>query len=146
MYARPFITIVLLALCTLGTVLASPPPKPSRDIFSVTSPEYESVYRVGQYVPVAISIVNGTEGYLYQKNPSMRITIQKNIRYPNLNERVGEISARELYHSGFRFKVKKAYLIETQKTVPFRVRVSFSAEPRGGFNDSPSFRLKPKKD
>ncbi|KAF8932785.1 hypothetical protein EDD21DRAFT_373908 [Dissophora ornata] len=141
MYARSLLTFVLLAFCALSTVLASPPPHPSTNILSVTSPTFDSVYHVGQDVHVKISIVNGTAGALYKANPKVNILLQKNIRLPLLNVQVGSISARTLYHDGFKFKVDKKYLIKEQANVPFRVRTSFDLGTLGGFADSPSFKL-----
>ncbi|KAF9350042.1 hypothetical protein BGX26_011732 [Mortierella sp. AD094] len=139
MYARSLISIVLLALCAIGTILASPP-HPSTD-FSVISPKRNSVYHVGQEVLVMISIVNGTASNLYGVNPKVNIYLQKNIALPELNVVVGTVTARSLYKNGFKFKVDKKYLIKEQANVPFRVRASWETMERAGFNDSPSFKL-----
>ncbi|KAG0197788.1 hypothetical protein BGX28_008709 [Mortierella sp. GBA30] len=141
MYTRSLITFLLLALCALSTVLASPPAHPATDVLSVTSPKYYSVYRVGKPIPVKVTFVNGTENALYKANSEVRIIIQKNIRYPQLSTQVGSVRAQTLYKNGFSFLAKEEYLIKEQANVPFRVRVSFDYPGRFGFADSDSFKI-----
>ncbi|KAF9433422.1 hypothetical protein BGZ76_009480 [Entomortierella beljakovae] len=142
MYSRSLLTLTAFLLCILSTILASPPARPATDIFSVTSPVHNSVYKVGQLIKVKASFVNGTSGYLYKANPPVKIIIQKNIRYPQLNEVVGTVSARTLYRNGFKFKVQKKFLIKEQANIPFRVRASFQAKERdyyrGDYSDDES--------
>ncbi|KAG0307304.1 Dcp1p-Dcp2p decapping enzyme complex alpha subunit [Dissophora globulifera] len=103
--------------------------------------KHNAVYHVGDQVNVRISIVNGTSGALYRANPEITILLQKDIRLPALNVQVGKIRARELFHNGFRFRVRSRYLIREQANVPYRVRTSFDLGRRSGFADSASFRL-----
>ncbi|KAG0368349.1 hypothetical protein BGZ54_002142 [Gamsiella multidivaricata] len=121
--------------------MAAPQPHPSTDILSVTSPKFNSVYKVGHKVPVKISIVNGTKSEFYKKNPKVELYLQKNIHLPLLNVHLGSVRARTLHKDGFEFKVKAKYLIKEQSNVPFRVRASFDLGARSGFVDSPSFKL-----
>ncbi|KAF9994266.1 hypothetical protein BGZ79_000982 [Entomortierella chlamydospora] len=140
MYARSLISIVLLALCAITTILASQAQQSNE--FYVTSPKKNSVYHVGQEVPVKISIVNGTRGNLYRVNPSLTIYLQKDIPLPDLNVVVGNVRARTLYKNGYKFKVDKKYLIKQQSNVPFRIRASWETMERAGFADSAPFQLK----
>ncbi|KAF9182866.1 Dcp1p-Dcp2p decapping enzyme complex alpha subunit [Haplosporangium sp. Z 767] len=120
---------------------AAPPPPQATDLLSVTSPSLDDVYKVGETICVRISLVNGTSGVIYQENPKMNILIQKDIRYPKLNVKLGSVSASTLYNDGFKFRALKKYLIKEQANVPFRVRVSFSIPDRTGYVDSAPFRL-----
>ncbi|KAG0266102.1 hypothetical protein BG011_003310 [Mortierella polycephala] len=148
MYAHSLVTLVLIALCTLGTVsnlgllaAAAPPPPQATDLLSVTSPSLNDDYKVGEIIHVQISLVNGTSGVIYQENPEMNIHIQKDIRFPKLNVKLGTVSATTLYNDGFEFKALKSYLIKEQANVPFRVRVSFHIPDRTGYVDSAPFKL-----
>ncbi|KAF9199124.1 hypothetical protein BGZ49_010804 [Haplosporangium sp. Z 27] len=140
MYTRSLVTIVLLMLCAFTTVLASPPPPPSKN-FTVTSPKYNKVYHVGDEIPVRIS-VSDLKGDLYLSNPVFNVWIQKDIRFPDLNEKVGQLRLQTLYKEGYKFKAKKEYLIKQQANVPFRVRVNYETMERAGYSDSPAFQIK----
>ncbi|KAG0328942.1 Dcp1p-Dcp2p decapping enzyme complex alpha subunit [Dissophora globulifera] len=107
----------------------------------VRKARHNAVYHVGDQIDVRISIVGGTSGALYRANPEITILLQKDIRLPALNVQVGKIRARELFHNGFRFRVKSRYLIREQANVPYRVRTSFDLGRHSGFADSASFRL-----
>ncbi|KAF9580930.1 hypothetical protein BGW38_002228 [Lunasporangiospora selenospora] len=143
MYMRSLITFVLVALCAMSA-LAAPPPPQATDILQVTIPKTGAIYKVGDYIPVHVKLVNGTSSEIYKKNPKIRLTIQKAVRLPLLNVRLGEVRARTLAKDGFKFLAKKEYLIKEQPTAKFRVRASFDT-PRGGYVDSGRFDIKPKK-
>ncbi|KAF9934186.1 hypothetical protein BGZ75_000421 [Mortierella antarctica] len=114
--------------------LAGPPPPPAHDIMVVTGPNYDN-YTVGERLVAEAYIRSAAFKKL---NPKVTISIQKSIRYPQLNVRLGSISAQRLEEPGFKFTLKKEWLIEKQKNVPFRIRVSWS-KPKAGYQDSEDF-------
>ncbi|CAO3574032.1 unnamed protein product [Mortierella alpina] len=138
MYMRSFLTITLLALCALSAmpslVFAGPPPPPAHDIMVVTGPS-ASNYTVGEEL-VAEAYIRSAA--FRKANPKVNISIQKSIRYPQLNVRLGSIRAKKLEKPGFKFTLKKEWLIKEQKNVPFRIRVSWT-EPKSGYQDSEDF-------
>ncbi|KAF9996439.1 hypothetical protein BGZ65_007968 [Modicella reniformis] len=136
MYVRLISTLLFLTFCSLSTfVVATPPPPPSDDIMIVISPSYGN-YTVGDELYVRANILSKM---FKERNPVLTISIQKSIRYPKLNEEIGNIRARFLEDSsGFMFLLKKKWLIKEQSSVPFRIRVSWSA-PKSGYQDSEDF-------
>ncbi|KAG0003487.1 hypothetical protein BGZ80_002361 [Entomortierella chlamydospora] len=116
------------------TLAAGPPPPPADDIMVVTEPNYDN-YTVGETL-YAKAFLRSEE--FKELNPKVTITIQKSIRYPKLNQRLGSIRAQLLEGPGFAFKLKEEWLIEEQKNVPFRIRVSWSS-PKSGYQDSEDF-------
>lgn len=115
-------------------VLAGPPPPPAHDIMVVTGPNADN-YTVGEEL-VATAYIRSQA--FKKANPEVTISIQKSIRYPQLNVRLGKIRARKLEKPGFKFTLKKEWLIKEQKNIPFRIRVSWS-KPKGGYQDSEDF-------
>ncbi|KAF9565323.1 hypothetical protein EC968_004160 [Mortierella alpina] len=115
-------------------VLAGPPPPPAHDIMVVTEPNYGN-YTVGEELVTKAYIRSAA---FKKANPWVTVSIQKSIRYPQLNVRLGSVRARKLEKSGFKFRLKKEWLIEKQKNIPFRVRVSWS-KPKSGYQDSEDF-------
>ncbi|KAF9961467.1 hypothetical protein BGZ72_003532 [Mortierella alpina] len=115
-------------------ILAGPPPPPSPKIMVVTAPNAGN-YTVGEEL-VAEAYIRSAA--FRKANPRVTLSIQKSIRYPQLNVRLGSIRARKLEKPGFKFTLKKEWLIEKQKNIPFRIRVSWS-EPKSGYMDSEDF-------
>ncbi|KAF9417841.1 hypothetical protein BGZ76_004473 [Entomortierella beljakovae] len=137
MHSKSFFMFVLFALSCFTAVFAGPPPPPSSDIMVVTSPNY-GMNKVGDVLYVQAYLRSAKFKKL---NPKVYINIQKSIRYPKLNVRLGTIKARRLEGKGFRFTLKKEWLIDDQKSVPFRIRVSWKAVGgiKGGYVDSEDF-------
>ncbi|KAF9114452.1 hypothetical protein BGX27_010763 [Mortierella sp. AM989] len=116
------------------TVSAAPPPPPSSHIMVVTEPNYSN-YTVGERLYVKAYL---RDEKFKKLNSRVNIAIQKSITYPQLNERLGSIRARRLEGREFSFKLRKEWLIEQQKNIPFRIRVSWSS-PKSGYQDSEDF-------
>lgn len=58
---------------------------------------------------------------------------------PELNKPITTITAQDLYAtSEFIFEAKKEYIIDQQKSIPYRVRASWD----GGYSDSNGFFIK----
>ncbi|KAF9903860.1 hypothetical protein EC991_003237 [Linnemannia zychae] len=141
MYARNLFTLVLVALCALSFVLAAPAPPPATDIIVVTEPIVDSVYKVGDEITVKVSLPGGKNNILYKANTPIKLTIQKLIPKPNLNEYIDTVPARTLATTGFKFVALEKYIIDTQVNIPWRVRASFSHPSRSGYSDSRGFKI-----
>ncbi|KAK3819082.1 MAG: hypothetical protein JOS17DRAFT_756938 [Linnemannia elongata] len=147
MYARNLVTLVLLALCalcSLSSVFAAPaevasrPPPPSK-LLIVTSPVFNSSYKVGEKINVKVKLAGGKNNILYKDNTPIDVIIQKKISMPNLNVKIATVPARVLADKGFKFVAKKEYIIPTQTGVKWRVRVHFDHGAESGFADSDGF-------
>ncbi|KAG9063974.1 hypothetical protein KI688_004088 [Linnemannia hyalina] len=141
MYTRNLVTLVLLALCalcSLSSVFAKPPPPPS-NLITVTSPVFDSVYKVGKKITVKVKLTGGVHNVLYKDNTPIDIIIQKSIPMPNLNVKIATVPARVLADKGFKFVAKKEYIIPTQTGIRWRIRVSFDHSPQSGYSDSAGF-------
>ncbi|KAF7721338.1 hypothetical protein EC973_004856 [Apophysomyces ossiformis] len=140
MQMRSIFTLVLLALCSLTVlpvlVLARPPPPPTRDILVLTQPT-SGTYKVGDELHVKADIKNED---FKKKNPKVDLYIQKSIQYPQLNEHLGSIHAKDLAGKGFKATIKKEWLIKKQANIAFRVRAHWDS-PKSGYVDSDSFKL-----
>lgn len=142
MHSRSVLVFLFLTLFGLLSVMvsaapaapAAPPPPEATDVMDVISPSAGD-YSVGQTLTAQIKIKQAT---FRAANPEVRLYIQKKIRYPALNVQLGTISASDLETGGFKFTLKKEWLIEDQKNIPFRIRVSWS-EPKTGYRDSEGF-------
>jgi hypothetical protein len=145
MYTRNLVTLVLLALCALcsfSSVFARPPPPPARDLIIVDTPKEGKVYKVGDKIHVTVTLPGGKNNILYKDNTLIELIIQKRISRPNLNKKIGTVRARTLATKGYTFTAKKDYIIDTQKTVAWRVRTHFDHAHRSGYSDSQGFYIK----
>ncbi|KAF9979899.1 hypothetical protein BGZ65_005847, partial [Modicella reniformis] len=111
-------------------------PAPIPNIMDIISPD-ENEYSVGTSLSVQVTIRNEEFRLV---DPEVRIRIQKSADFPMLNELVGTTRARILEDVGFKFPIKKEWLIKEQANIPFRIRVSWDY-PRGGYQDSGNFDL-----
>ncbi|KAF8944461.1 hypothetical protein BGZ47_004206 [Haplosporangium gracile] len=143
MYARNFVTLALLvlyALCSFAAVFAAPPPPPATDLIVVTDPAFETVYKVGQKITVKVKLPGGVNNILYKDNTPIEVILQKKISMPNLNVKIATVPARVLASAkGYQFVAKKEYVIPTQTSVKWRVRVHFDHPTRSGYSDSDGF-------
>ncbi|KAG0298174.1 hypothetical protein BGZ96_001719 [Linnemannia gamsii] len=145
MYTRNLVSLVLLALCALcsfSSVFAAPPPPPATDIIVVTSPKEGTNYKVGDQIHVKVKLPGGKKNILYIHNTPVKLIIQKRIPKPNLNKDIAFVPARILATKGYSFKALEEYIIDTQKTVAWRVRTHFDQGDKSGYSDSQGFYIK----
>ncbi|KAF9944468.1 hypothetical protein BGZ65_012013, partial [Modicella reniformis] len=109
---------------------------PAHDIMVMTSPSHGN-YTVGTTLYIQAYIRSEK---FKKANAEVRIRIQKSTNYPMLNVLLGTSCASVLKDHGFKFKLKKEWLIKQQKNIPFRMRVSWDY-PKGGYQDSEDFYL-----
>ncbi|KAG0352979.1 hypothetical protein BG005_007642 [Podila minutissima] len=123
MHSRPPLTIVLLAILGLFIQIHGDPPPFSSKLLKLAGPDEGAIYTV--HDPVHIK--------------KIELIIQKRISMPELNKPITTITAQDLYAtSEFIFEAKKEYIIDQQKSIPYRVRASWD----GGYSDSNGFFIK----
>ncbi|KAF9944796.1 hypothetical protein BGZ65_011582 [Modicella reniformis] len=107
---------------------------PEGDTLIITSPSYGN-YTQGEHLRIQVNILDMK---FKEANPFVRILIQKHIKLPLVNDILGEVS--DLLGKGFKFKLKKKWLIEEQARFPFRIRLGWDyPSPGRTYQDSADF-------
>ncbi|KAG0013955.1 hypothetical protein BGZ81_000752 [Podila clonocystis] len=139
MHSRSLLTIVLLVIFGFLIQVNGAPPPPASDLLKLAGPNEGAIYYVHDRVHIKVEFKDGKNNELYKKNKKIKFIIQKRIPMPALNELVATVKARDLYKAGeFVFEVKKEYIIDQQKSIPYRIRAAWD----GGYSDSNGFFIK----
>ncbi|KAF9304152.1 hypothetical protein BGZ74_002239 [Mortierella antarctica] len=139
MHSRSLLTIVLLAIFGFLIQVHGAPPPPPSDLLKLAGPNEGAIYYVHDRIHIKVQFEGGKNNELYKSNKKIKFIIQKRIPMPALNELVATVKARDLYKAGeFVFEAKKEYIIDQQKSIPYRIRAAWD----GGYSDSNGFYIK----
>jgi hypothetical protein len=120
--------------------MASPEPPKARKDMRITHPTTGNIFKVGETFTVKAKIMNEK---LKKKDPKVTIYIQKNVRYPLVNDRLdnNRVHAHVLRSKeGFKVKVLAKWIIDSQVNVGYRIRIGWKANG-GGYVDSRPFKI-----
>ncbi|KAF9963085.1 hypothetical protein BGZ65_006076 [Modicella reniformis] len=138
----PLITLVLVTLTSWLFLCYAAPILPSAtDLLDSISPESEAKFEIGDTAHAQVQV---NDAALRELNPLVKLTFQRAIPKPDVNEVIISLALQELETDGVDFEILESYRGDPTRSNRYRVRYSFKdGNGASHFADSAVFHLSP---